>query len=433
MNQVHNKAIFEQRGFVNVCSMFPEFRDSRRWMALAVERTRDTFLAQTTPDGVQREWSFGYNCSVLRDAVDVMRAAEAFGVSLPADYRERVRRMYDYIFSIATPELAGPMFGDASRSPVSSADRSRWSLYSTLTEATTLLDDPKYAALAKLDLDKLPEQTSYAFTHAGTYVLRDQWGPEQVYFALHCPPLGISGHDQPDNGTFELKAYGRWLMPDTGFYTYGHDAKARQWHRQTSVHQTLTLDGKDSKIDGRQLLWKTAPGLDVVTVENPSYPGLVHRRTVWFVQHKFFVILDEAMGEASGKLDLHFQFAPGEARIDAAEHRAATLFPDVNVLVWMDPKAPVTMEEEEGWFAWEYGHRTPRKAFRYRCDGSAPAAMLSVVYPYRGTQPPAVSATVSEAFRVGADRCEILVEFSGQRWQFGRDLDRNEAWGKSRL
>lgn len=54
--------------------------------------------------------------------------------------------------------------------------------------------------------------------------------------APHCLPPAISGHDQPDNGTFELYGYGRWLMPDTGFYTYGHDAKARAWYRQARVH-----------------------------------------------------------------------------------------------------------------------------------------------------------------------------------------------------
>lgn len=93
-------------------------------------------------DGVQREWSFGYNRGVLRDAVDVMRAVEKAGLRVPDDYRDRVRRMYDYLFAIATPELAGPMFGDASRSPRRGPDRSRWPLYSTLLEASQLLGDP---------------------------------------------------------------------------------------------------------------------------------------------------------------------------------------------------------------------------------------------------------------------------------------------------
>lgn len=452
MGKVHNKAIFEQRGFVNVAFTFPEFSDSRRWMELALERTRESFLAQTTPDGVQREWSFGYNLAVLRDAVDIMERAESMGIAASEDYRQRVRKMYDYIFAIATPDLAGPMFGDASRSVDMTQNRSRWPLYSTLVGASELLGDPKYAARAKLDRTKLPDQTSYAFTHAGTYVLRNEWGPEQVYFALHCPPPGISGHDQQDNGTFELFAFGRWLMPDSGFYTYGHDPKGRAWHRQTRVHQTLTLDGKDSRVAGRELLWRTSPEVDVVVVENESYKGLTHRRTVWFVKQRqagagdqgpgaggqrpgasvwplatdhwplFFVLLDEAIGAAAGTLELHFQLAPGKAEINTQEHWATTCFDDANVLVWTDPKAPISMHEEEGWYGCKYGHREPRKAFCLRHAESAPAAFLTLIVPYRGTDRPVASATFPEGFQVGADRVEFQVEAVGETWQVARDL-----------
>jgi len=428
MGRVHNKAVFEQRGFVHVVSTFPEFRDARRWMELAVERTRESFLAQTTSDGVQREWSFGYNRAVLGDAVDILRRAESMGVAVSDDYRDRVRAMYDYLFAIATPELAGPMFGDASRSTDASRRRSTWPLYRTLVEATELLGDPKYAARAKLDRGALPEETSYAFREAGTYVLRDAWGPEQIYFALHCPPRGISGHDQPDNGTFELSAFGRWLMPDSGFYTYGHDPEGRAWHRRTRVHQTLTLDGKDTKIAGRQLLWHTSPGLDAVVVENPSYDGLTHRRTVWFVDKKFFVLLDEAIGDASGTLELHFQLAPGDARINVDEHRAATAFDDANVLVAADPQAPLTMHEEEGWWGCKYGHREPRKAFCHRHEGSAPAAFVTLVVPYRGTERPQVSGALPDGFEVGADRVELNVEAFGNAWRVGRDVTEQQAW-----
>ena len=428
MGQIHNKAIFEQRGFVAVAWTFSEFRDSGPWMELAMERARENFLAQVTSDGVQREWSFGYNRAVLNDAVVMMRRMDSMGIPVPDDYRDRIRSMYDYIFAIATPELSAPMFGDASRSPETSKKRSDWSLYATLIEATQLLGDPKYAARAKLDRGRLPGQTSYAFRQAGAYVLRDDWGPEQICFYLHCPPKGISGHDQADNGTFELAAYGRWLMSDSGFYTYGHDPKGRAWHRQTSVHQTLTLDGKNSRIDGRQLLWHSSDRLDAVVVENPSYPGLVHRRTVWFVDKTFFVFLDEALGNASGTLDLHFQLAPGDAKLHLAQHRATTTFDDANVLVWMAPDAPVTMEEEEGWFAWKYGHRKPRPAFRYRHAGVAPAYFLTVICPYRGTEAPTPAATLPDGFVPGSDRVEIRVKANAKTYQLGRDLKAEQAW-----
>jgi len=428
MKAIHNKAVFEQRGFVNIAYTFPEFAESRRWMELALERTRDNLLAQTTADGVQREWSAGYHLGVLRDAVEVMGRMAAFGVDVPQDYRDRVRKMYDYIFAIATPDLAFPMFGDAGRGIDVPEERSQWALYSTLVGATDLLEDAKYAARARLERDTLPKQTSYAFLDAGIYALRNAWGPDQVYLTLHCAPPALTGHDQPDNGTFELYAYGRWLMPDTGFYTYGHDAQGRAWHRQTRVHQTLTLEGNDTRVDAAQRLWHTSPEFDAVVVENASYEGLVHRRTVWFVNKSFFVLLDEALGDAPGALDLHFQFAPGEAEIDREHLCARTLFEDANVLVWADPQAPLAMAEEEGWFAWAYGHRTPREAFRYRHASPAPAAFLTLVVPYRGTEPPKVAASLPEAFVGGADGVELAVTAFGKGWRLGRDLGSGQAW-----
>ena len=428
MGRVHNKAVFEQRGFINIVNTFREFQECREWLALALERVTEVFLDQVTTDGVQREWSYGYHNGVLRDAVEIIERAESFGVQVSDAYRERVRLMHDYIFAVATPDLGAPMFGDGSRSLMETEDRSKWPLYNTLVEASELLGDPKYKARAELDRNALPNQKSYAFTEAGMYVLRNDWGPDQIHMGLHCSPVAISGHDQPDNGTFELYAYGRWLMPDTGFYTYGHDREGRAWHRQTRVHQTLTLDEKDSADDGRHLLWQSDDALDAVVVENGSYQNLTHRRSIWFVDHRFFVVLDEAMGTASGQLDLHFQFAPGDVVFDSGAKRAHTQFEDANVLVQTAASGPVSMVEEEGWFAWSYGHRTPRKALCYGYEGTAPAAFLTLIVPYRGTDIPTVSAALPEHMEVGCEAVTPQVKAFGQDWEVGRDLGAGKAW-----
>ena len=428
MGIVHNKAIFEQRGFVNVAWTFPEFRDTRRWMELALERTEYNLLAQTTADGVQREWSAGYHLGVLRDAVEIMEHAESMGITVSGAYRDRVRLMYDYIFAAATPDLGWAMFGDVSRPRTVSGERSRWPLYGPLLKGTELFGDPKYAARARLDRANLPEQTSYAFPEAGMYVLRSEWGPEQVYFALHCSPPPLSGHDQQDNGTFELYAYGRWLMTDTGFYTYGHDPEKRAWHRQTQVHQTMTLNGENSKVDGKLLLWHSGDDADAVVVENPSYGSLIHRRTVWFVDRSFFVLLDEAIGDTTGVLDLHFQLAAGPARIDSAGKRAMTSFDDANVLVWTSPDAPLTVHEEEGWFAWEYGSREPRKAFRFQHDKTASVMFLTLLVPYRGKEAPGVSAELAGNFKTGDARAVVAVSVGGSKWEIGRDIEKQAMW-----
>jgi len=79
------------------------------------------------------------------------------------------------------------------------------------------------------------------------------------------------------------------------------------------------------------------------------------------------------------------------------------------------------MQEKEGWFAWKYGHRKPRKAFSFRHNHAAPAAFLTVVFPYRGTERPSVSAKLDPAFRVGADHVECRVQALGKTWQLSRE------------
>jgi heparan-sulfate lyase len=215
------------------------------------------------------------------------------------------------------------------------------------------------------------------------------------------------------------------LMPDSGFYVYGHDPEARAWHRQTQVHQTLTLNGNDSVVDGRHLLWHSDDGFDAVVVENPSYARLTHRRTIWFVDHQFFVLLDEAIGGVSGVLNLHYQFAPGDVRVEGKS--AHTQFDDANVLVQAAENSPVSIAQEAGWFAWQYGFRTERQAIRLIHDAQAPAAFLSLVIPYRGTDVPDASLALPEGFVVGKDRVEIGLQAFGKQWHVARDLSNQTA------
>jgi len=304
------------------------------------------------------------------------------------------------------------MFGDSSRQLTVKEDRSELAHYGLLKDATDLLGDPKYAARADLKREKLPDAQSHAFHDAGMYALRNDWGPEQVYMAVHNSPKAISSHDQPDNGTFELYAYGRWLMPDSGFYTYGHDPEGRAWHRQTSVHQTMTFNGEDSVESPRELKWKIGDDTDVLSFENISYEGLTHRRTIWFVDHSFFVFLDEAVGDAEGDIDLHFQLAPGEVQFDEDSRTARTLFDDANVVVQCFTEDAV-MEREEGWFAWSYGHRKERPAFRFRKQGKAPCSFLTMIVPFSGIEAP--------AFGAEQDGGSIYVKCSDREWELAED------------
>lgn len=418
MQKVHNKAIFEQRGFFNVLYTFPEYKDKNRWLDLAIGITSENLLAQTTNDGVQREWCGGYHTGVYRDALEIDGRATALGRTMPDYYRKRVRAMADHIFGIATPELAFPMFGDTARARLKSDDRKTWSLYKVLIEAGQKFNDPKFKALADLDIKNLPVNGSAAFTDAGLYAMRNNWTPDQVYMALHCSPPAISTHDTPDNGTFELYAYGRWLMPDSGFYTYGHDKDARAWHRQTKVHPTMTVNGGDSNVIGRQLFWESKKEQDVLCVENQSYKYFTHRRTVWFAGKDtglpFFVILDEANGDAKGDLEIHFPMAAGPLKV--GNNSINTSFDDANLLIQVAGKHTITLKEEQGWHAWEYGEREARTSVSAVHSGQGPTVFVSILVPYKGKTTPACKLlTDPKTLVAGNDRAELQVELAGQK------------------
>ncbi len=204
---------------------------------------------------------------------------------------------------------------------------------------------------------------------------------------------------------------------------------AREWHRQTSVHQTLTLDGKNAGSRAGNASGAARSGMTCSSSKTRATRTLLHRRTVWFVDRAFFVLLDEAIGEAPGALDLHFQLAPGPVTIDPAARWAATGFDDANVLVWQDPSSPVTLEKEAGWFAWAYGKRTPRPAFRFRHEGRAPAAFVTVIVPYRGQDRPEVALRSGKNLQPGADGATLVVTVAGQSWELRRDLGSDTAAG----
>lgn len=427
MGMVHNKAIFEQRGFFNVIHTFPEFNDKDRWLDIAIGITCENLLAQTTTDGVQREWCGGYHTGVYRDAMEIESRVHDLGREMPDYYVARVQAMADHIFGISTPELGFPMFGDTARKKPQSKDRKTWQLYNLLLEAGEKFGDPKFRALADLNLRELPENGSCAFPDAGLYALRSDWTPDQVYMPLHCSPQGISIHDTPDNGTFELYAYGRWLMPDTGFYTYGNDREARTWHAQTRLHPTLTINGKNTDFTGRQLSWKSDKNQDVLCFENQSYRYFIHRRTVWFVDKKgqmpFFVIADEAIGDIKGDIAIHFPMAPGPVKIDKENGRINTDFDDANLLIQVAGKKKIALQKEEGWHAWEYQKREPRTSVSAVFKGRAPFVFVSILLPYKGRNVPDCKLLSDPSSLVaGNNPVEISVEIAGRKHHLVREV-----------
>lgn len=81
------------------------------------------------------------------------------------------------------------------------------------------------------------------------------------------------------------------------------------------------------------------------------------------------MIVDEAIGNAEGTVNLHYQLAEGEVKIDKNSSRVITDYPgESNVLLQCFGPKGTEMIEEEGWYSLLYRERAKRPAIAFNID-----------------------------------------------------------------
>ena len=227
-------------------------------------------------------------------------------------------------------------------------------------------------------------------------------------------------HAQPDNGTFELWVKGRDFTPDAGVYVYSGDSainKLRESYRQTRVHQTLTLDDQNMVITQAALnKWKTGKDLDVLTYTNPSYKNLDHKRSVLFIDQKYFVIIDQAIGNATGNLGIHFQLKEDSQPVfDTKSNSVHTSYTDGNNLLIQSLTGK--LKEEPGKVSYAYRTEVPRPAFVFekpKADDK-PQYFISVVYPYDGLKAPEISLQENKGSNLEKGQLDMTITINGKK------------------
>lgn len=383
-----NWGLMEAEGMAFIAITFPEFKDAEKWRNEAFRRLNNEINLQVYPDGQQRELAMGYHLGCINWFLRTYELAKLNNIenAFPESYLERIELMCEVPLKLCHPDGTNAQFGDAwAGTPGQHSERFlEWSEKFNRQDFLFLASDGKKG--------KKPDSTAYALPQSGLYSMKSGWDKNAVSFVLKCGPDG-GGHCQPDNGTFELYVGGRNLMPDAGSYIYSGDPEGRSWFRQTKHHQTLTLNGENSKYAPKLLLWKPGENLDILVVENQSYENLSHRRSVFFVDKEYFVIIDEAIGDATGEVGIHFQLAPGagSAVFNRGDFSVHSNFEDgYNVFVKTQKQDGLELSKEEGWISFQYTKKETRPAYRFglkKETENQPIRFVSVAAPYKNVIP----------------------------------------------
>jgi len=415
-----NWGLMEAEGMAFIAITFPEFRAARKWRDESFRRLNNEINIQVYPDGQQRELAMGYHLGCIGWFLRTYELAKMNGMEnvFPDSYLQMIEKMCEVPMKLCLPNGLNVQFGDSwEGTPGQHKKRFlKWAASFDRDDFLFLGTDGEKGTK--------PEATAFALKQSGLYSMRSSWDKNAICFVLKCSPNG-GFHCQPDNGTFDLYAGGRNLMPDSGSYIYSGNPEGRAWFRQTKVHQTLTLDGENSSYNPQLLLWEPGDSHDILVVQNKSYENLTHRRSVFFVDKKYFVIVDQAIGTATGKVDLHFQLAPGDAVFNNNDLTVTTDFDEGwNVLVRTNPQNGLKLEKEEGQVSFKYTIKESRPAFRYRINkryAEEEMQFVTIVAPFE-KEIPNVKAKVLSNSGTGVSGLTIELDENGKKKRIAYNL-----------
>ena len=422
-SQQGNHLLFEAQRMICAGSFFPEFKRAEEWRTSGVNILNREIEVQVYEDGGQYELCPHYHLASIEIFIKALEDADLNGFRdvFPQSYIDTVEKMIMFYANISYPDYTNPCFSDArlvsKKNMISSYKQ--WSKIFPENQAI------KYWATEGAE-GSLPEHLSVGYLNSGFFVFRNGWDEECIQMIVKAGPPAF-WHNQPDNGTFEMWYDGRILFQDSGSYVYGGDESVmnhRNYFRSTAVHNTLVLNGKDiENTDSKTLLWKPEGDVQILVTENQSYEKLKHRRSIFFVDGQYFVIVDEAVGSAKGMVELHYQMPRRKTSNSPMDMTFVTENEDNRSNMKLQCFGPqgMVMEKEFGWVSTEYMKKLKRTnaSFNVKKEDNKPVRYITVIVPKQNAEEnPKISASfINEYFnqnslklmvKVGKNKKKIL-------------------------
>ena len=414
-----NHLLFEAQRIFFAGSFFPEFKEAAIWRKSGIDILNKEVNIQVYNDGGQFELDPHYHQAAINIFYKALQMADAnnFRSEFPQGYLDTIEKMIMIYINYSFPDYSNPCFSDAKLG-------SKRVLISDLKKWSKVFPKNKQIRYFATEGQKgeLPQYLSNAFKTSGFYIFRSSWGDDATMMVLKAGPKAF-WHCQPDNGTFELWMNGKNLFPDSGSYVYAGEGEVMQWRnwfRQTKVHNTLTLN--DANLETTQSvckLWEPTGNIQKLVVENPSYKDLKHRRSVFFVDNKFFVIADEAVGVAKGNVAIHYQLCEGKVNIDKSTLALVSDF-EGNSNVYLQCFAPTgtSLKEEEGWTSTDYRKKEKRTAVAFETPKTTDEAVryITVICPVtnKADQPKITAEFKKKSY--SDNSLELVVKVDGKKY-----------------
>ncbi len=418
-------------------TMFPELRESQRWLATGMRQMIAHLREDVYPDGTHKELCTQYHKTCLRDASVasiVLERNRGWGLytgaqkgSLPEglrpedinEARRQFERMYDWLARIMmpsghTPALHSAVYADDWINHLALAGvyyrrpDFAWLVLQHLPEHRVpyqkgrfaignylLNEEARLGALRALG-PRPPEYLCTLLKDGGFAVLRDGWQADALYMILQWGQAN-TGHAYPANLSFVLAGRGVPLALQPGSTISYSVPDYAQWCHTTPSHNTVVVNEKSYPNvkgippGGELDLWADLPGVTFLRAHHDGYrasDGVTHSRTVVFLKGEYFVVADRlAGGEAGTTYDWYLhprremrETGPGAYQMSEGPGLALRLGRPEEVTETLTGRGLSAVPTHGGENIWE---RIPYLAFR-KIAGREPSVFFAVLYPFTG-------------------------------------------------
>jgi len=445
-----------------LCAGIPS---ARRWQEGGWKIILREAQRQVRQDGMHFEQSTYYHTYALDFFLHSLILAKLNDIAVPQDLDHTVEKMLEVTSALAASEHL-PRFGDDDGGRLFDPSRNRSKhLLDPLILGAVLYDRPDFKAGRSHASEELlwllggeglrrfdelpagnPESGSLALTASGTYVMRGS-GTSSYQLVVDTGPQGAgrAGHGHADALGVQVSVNGKPLLIDPGTFTYADARGERDCFRGTAAHNTVQVDGCSQaepagtfewtgRANGRAEFWVAGKTFDFFVGSHTGYSRLScpvrHRRYVFHLKSRFWVIRDVLEGTGLHKAEVSWHFAPGSLHAIPG-----------GVMFTSDELAPFVLlftgdssrrrELSEDWYSPVYGRKEPSPTFRVTTSASLPFEFTTMLIPDleaaadRGVLRPmqAVHRGVPvKAVRYSAANTEHHLFFAGKpgNWQLGK-------------
>jgi hypothetical protein len=404
-------------GLFFIGMLCPEISAAQRWREKGWRIVCQEARRQVRGDGVHFEQSAYYHVYALDFFLHARILAARNGIPIPQEFDQVLEGMLDFLYEISQAGVT-PRFGDDDGGRVFDPRRNRaehlldplatgavlfhradWKTAARgLREETVwLLGLPGIAVFDDLaDSDPAPRTTG--FVESGIYVMAGRiCSPQQLLIDAGPQGAGTAGHGHADALSVHLSVGGQEWLTDPGTFSYLKGPDTREAFRSTSAHNTLQVDGLSQAVPTSPFSWQQLPRVrtDLWRVgekfacfqgHHTGYGRLpkpvTHRRSIYYVKSRFWLIRDIAEGQGEHRLDFFWHFAPG-IRLDCQTGNAFMFGinhdPGLSILATEGHKW--SQEVIPGWHSAVYGQKKPAIVLNFSTTTELPIGFATLLLP----------------------------------------------------